>query len=92
MKKVLIAAVFLLLAWSCNPVSGSKGQNAGNGDSLFVFYDSKGKPEPGAMYPRIIQLEHYEAGKGNILSTILVPKSLGSPHFSPSSENLQYTG
>ncbi len=34
-----------------------------------ILYDSKGNPEPGAMYPRLIKLENYKAGKGNILAT-----------------------
>jgi hypothetical protein len=69
MKNVLIAGMFLCFAWACNHVSGIGGQNVNTADSLIVFYDSKGKPEPGAMYPRLIQLQHYEAGKGNLLAT-----------------------
>jgi hypothetical protein len=34
-----------------------------------VMYDSKGHPEPGAMYPRLIRLAKYEKDKGSILAT-----------------------
>ena len=34
-----------------------------------IFYDSKGFPEPGAMYPRIIRLQMYKKDKGALLAT-----------------------
>lgn len=70
MKKFLmIAAAMLVMASACNFSAGTKGKGSDQKDSAVVFYDSKGKPEPGAMYPRLIKLEHYEAGRGNILAT-----------------------
>ena len=58
--------IFLIVAiW----LSGQYGGPLLAQSAPSILYDSKGKPAPGVMYPRLIRLEHYSGSKGAILAT-----------------------
>lgn len=61
MKQLFLAGMIFLFA------QHGAGPFAQPGRQL--LYDSKGQPAPGAMYPRMIRLEHDEKDKGAILAT-----------------------